>query len=57
MTHDDLTDFFAGLAMQAWVKELGTPNFEETIAKRAYKQADAMMEERKRRDFEERTSC
>jgi hypothetical protein len=57
MTNDDLTDFFAGLAMQAWITELGKPNFEKTIAKRAYEQADAMMEERKRRDFEERTSC
>jgi hypothetical protein len=57
MTHDDLTDFYAGLAMQAWIKELGKPNFEKTIAKRAYEQADAMMEERKRRDYEERTSC
>jgi hypothetical protein len=60
MTHDDLTDFFAGLALQALVnvyKDDRSGRMVEQIAKSAYVYADAMMEERKRRDFEERTSC
>jgi hypothetical protein len=63
MTHDDLTDFFAGLAMLGKIAHEGLEHgknldfSDQQGAKRAYKIADAMMEERKRRDFEERTSC
>jgi hypothetical protein len=54
MTHDDLTDFYAGLAMLALVQK-GAPD--SSLSKHAYKIADAMMEERKRRDLEDLTSC
>ena len=63
MTNDDLTDFFAGLAMLGRIAHEGLEHgknldfSDQQGAKRAYKIADAMMEERKRRDFEERTSC
>lgn len=63
MNNDDLTDFFAGLAMLGKITHEGLEygknlDFcDQQIAKRAYKIADAMMEERKRRDYEERTSC
>jgi hypothetical protein len=42
----ELRDYFAAKAMEAWINQLGKPNWDETIAQRAYKMADAMMEER-----------
>jgi hypothetical protein len=42
----DLRDYFAAKAMQAWINEIGRPNWEATIAKYAYQQADAMMKAR-----------
>ena len=59
MTHDDLTDFFAGLALLGLVSsgKLKLEITKEQVAKQCYTLADAMMEERKRRDYEERTSC
>jgi hypothetical protein len=55
MTHDDLTDFYAGLALMAMIQR--NTGSAKSWPKMAYEFADAMMEERKRRDFEERTSC
>ena len=59
MTHDDLTDFYAGLALLGILSsgklELGTTD--KQLAKQTFTLADAMMEERKRREYEERTSC
>jgi hypothetical protein len=58
MTHDDLTDFFAGLAtIGLMMRGVGGVREERKIAKQAYDMADALVEERKRRDLEERTSC
>ena len=59
MTHDDLTDFYAGLALLGLVSsgKVEPENTDKHIAKRSFSLADAMMEERKRRDYEERTSC
>jgi hypothetical protein len=57
MTNDDLTDFFAGLAMVGLLPREDLTNKPQLMAKYAYERADAMMEERKRRDYEERTSC
>lgn len=63
MKHEELTDFFAGLAMLGKIIHEGLEHgknldfSDQQGAKRAYKIADAMMEERKRRDHEERTSC
>ena len=47
MTHDDLTDFFAGLAMLGLVQK-GMPL--ELIPKEAYLLADVMMYEREGRN-------
>ena len=57
MRDTELTDFFAGLAMIGLAPREDLT--QKQIAKIAYERADAMMEERKRRrrDFEERTSC
>jgi hypothetical protein len=59
MTHDDLTDFYAGLALLGLLSsgKLEPEATEKHIAKQSFSLADAMMEERKRRDYEERTSC
>lgn len=62
MRDEELTDFFAGLAMMGICSsrdEAGTlvHHGYKWIASEAYKIADAMMYERKRRDDEERTSC
>ena len=59
MTHDDLTDFYAGLAMMGMIAHPDSDDSKppSIFAKSAYIMADAMMEERKRRDNEERTSC
>ena len=57
MTHDDLTDFFAGLAMIGLLSREDLTNKPQLMAKYAYERADAMMEERKRRDLEDLTSC
>jgi hypothetical protein len=46
----DLRDYFAAKAMEAWINQLGKPNWDETIAQRAYKMADAMMKARKQHD-------
>jgi hypothetical protein len=58
--NEEIVDLFAGLALQALVnvyKDDRSGRMVEQIAKSAYVYADAMMEERKRRDYEERTSC
>jgi hypothetical protein len=55
MTNDDLTDFFAGLALNAMIQR--NTGSAKSWPKTAYEFADAMMEERKRREFEEITSC
>lgn len=57
MRDTELTDFFAGLAMVGLLSREDLTNKPHLMAKYAYERADAMMEERKRRDFEERTSC
>ena len=57
MRDEELTDFFAGLAMIGLVSREDLTNKPQLMAKYAYERADAMMDERKRRDFEERTSC
>lgn len=59
MRDTELTDFFAGLAMMGLIAHPDSDAHKptSTFAKIAYNVADAMMEERKRRDFEERTSC
>ena len=46
----DLRDYFAARAMEAWINQLGHPNWDETIAQRAYKQADAMMKAREKKN-------
>lgn len=48
MTPDniDLRDFFAGLAMGAILTRPSWQALDESIAQRAYKQADAMLAER-----------
>lgn len=59
MRNEELTDFFAGLALLGILSsgkiEAGTTD--KQLTKQCYTLADAMMDERKRRDFEERTSC
>lgn len=57
MRDEELTDFFAGLAMVGLLSREDLTNKPHLMAKYAYERADAMMEERKRRDYEERTSC
>ena len=57
MTHDDLTDFFAGLAMIGLLSREDLTNKPQLMAKYAYERADAMIDERKRRDLEDLTSC
>jgi hypothetical protein len=53
--NEELTDFFAGLALMAMIQR--NTGSQKLWPKQAYQVADDMMEERKRRDFEERTSC
>jgi hypothetical protein len=55
MTNDDLTDFFAGLALNAMIQR--NTGSAKMWPKQAYQVADDMMEERKRRDLEDLTSC
>jgi hypothetical protein len=57
--NEELTDFYAGLALLGVLSsgKLELKTSEKQLAKQCYTLADAMMEERKRRDFEERTSC
>jgi hypothetical protein len=57
MRDEELTDFFAALAMVGLLSREDLTNKPQLMAKYAYERADAMIEERKRRDFEERTSC
>lgn len=55
MNNDDLTDFFAGLALNAMIQR--NTGSAKLWPKQAYQVADEMMEERKRRDLEDLTSC
>ena len=55
MSNDDLTDFFAGLALNAMIQR--NTGSAQLWPKQAYQVADEMMEERKRRDLEDLTSC
>ena len=55
MKDTELIDFFAGLALMAMIQR--NTGSAKAWPKQAYQVADEMMEERKRRDFEERTSC
>lgn len=55
MSNDDLTDFFAGLALNAMIQR--NTGSAKLWPKQAYQVADEMMEERKRRDLEDLTSC
>lgn len=60
MRDEELVDFFAGLVLQTLVsvyKDDRSGDMPRQIAKSAYVYADAMIDERKRRDMEERTSC
>jgi len=56
MRNEELTDFFAGLALLGLTMR-DTITTDQKTAKKAYQLADAMVEERKRREFEEITSC
>ena len=48
--NEELTDFFAGLAMLGYTSRTLISGFDESvIAEMSYKIADAMIEERKRR--------
>jgi hypothetical protein len=42
-----LRDYLAAQAMRAWIEKMGV-NFEESVAKRAYASADAMLKVRQR---------
>jgi hypothetical protein len=59
MRDEELVDFFAGLALLGLVSsgKLKPEVTKEQVAKQCYTLADAMIEERKRREFEELTSC
>lgn len=59
MRDEELTDFYAGLALLGLISsgKLKLEITSQQLAKQSYTLADAMMDERKRRDFEERTSC
>jgi len=50
MNNDDLTDFFAALAMVGLLSREDLTNKPQLMAKHAYERADAMMEERERRN-------
>jgi len=56
MRDEELVDFFAGLVMVGLTMR-DTVTTDQKAAKKAYQLADAMVEERKRREFEEATSC
>ena len=57
MRDEELLDIFAALALQGMCSGPLVQDKYERMAKVAYKIADAMMDERKRRNDEERTSC
>ena len=53
MNNEDLIDFFAGLAMQAYIREVYADNIAdhgcESIARKAYYMAEVMVKERAER--------
>lgn len=55
MRNEELVDFFAGLALMAMIQR--NTGSAKLWPKQAYQVADEMIEERKRREFEELTSC